>query len=289
MNCSMSPNILISNSQEFQTKLNLIISWGSQHLHIIADFDRTLTKAFVDWQPKTSLISIIQEEWYLWPEFTEKSRENFNKYHPIEIDPSIPFEEKKQAMYSRRKDQFELILQSWLTKDIIKHVVDTEEIPFRDWYSDFFDLLKSKDIPLIIFSSSGMWYEWIYYTLQKIDKLSDNIHIISNAFIRDENDKVIAIREPIIHSLNKDETAVRDFPVYQDIKQRKNILILWDSPWDADMANGFDYENILKIWFLNHDSPENRELFLSKFDMLILGDWPMDEINKLIQLIVKNE
>lgn len=289
MNCSMSPNILISNSQEFQTKLNLIISWGSQHLHIIADFDRTLTKAFVDWQPKTSLISIIQEEWYLWPEFTEKSRENFNKYHPIEIDPSIPFEEKKQAMHSRRKDQFQLILKSWLTKDIIKHVVDTEEIPFRDWYSDFFDLLKSKDIPLIIFSSSGMWYEWIYYTLQKIDKLSDNIHIISNAFIRDENDKVIAIREPIIHSLNKDETAVRDFPVYQDIKQRKNILILWDSPWDADMANGFDYENILKIWFLNHDSPENRELFLSKFDMLILGDWPMDEINKLIQLIVKNE
>lgn len=289
MNCSMSPNILISNSQEFQTKLNLIISWGSQHLHIIADFDRTLTKAFVDWQPKTSLISIIQEEWYLWPEFTEKSRENFNKYHPIEIDPSIPFEEKKQAMHSRRKDQFQLILKSWLTKDIIKHVVDTEEIPFRDWYSDFFDLLKSKDIPLIIFSSSGMWYEWIYYTLQKIDKLSDNIHIISNAFIRDENDKVIAIREPIIHSLNKDETVVSDIPVYQDIKQRKNILILWDSPWDADMANGFDYENILKIWFLNHDSPENRELFLSKFDMLILGDWPMDEINKLIQLIVKNE
>ena len=285
----MKSNILISNPQEFEKKLNLIISWGSQHLHIIADFDRTLTKAFVNWEPKTALISIIQDKWYLGPDFSVKSKENFNKYHPIEIDPSIPFEEKKQAMHSRWKDQFELILKSWLTKDIIKHVVDTEEIPFRDWYSEFFDLLKSKDIPLIIFSSSGMWYEWIYYTLQKIDKLSDNIHIISNAFIRDENNKVISIREPIVHSLNKDETAVRDFPVYQDIKQRKNILILWDSPWDADMANGFDYENILKIWFLNHDNPVNREIFLSKFDMLILGDWPMDEINKLIQLIVKSE
>lgn len=281
----MNPDILISNPQEFQKKLNLIISWGTQHLHIIADFDRTLTKAFVEWEPKTSLISIIQDKWYLGPDFSVKSKENFNKYHPIEIDPSVPIEEKKQAMHSRRKDQFELILKSWLTKDIIKHVVDTEEIPFRDGYSDFFDLLKSKEIPLIIFSSSGMWYEWIYYTLQKIDKLTDNIHIISNAFVRDENDKVIAIRAPIIHSLNKDETAVRDFPVYQDIKQRKNILILWDSPWDADMANGFDYENILKIWFLNHDSPANRELFLSKFDILILGDWPMDEINSILQKI----
>ncbi len=256
---------------------------------MIADFDRTLTKAFVDGQPKTSLISIIQDKWYLGPEFTLKSRENFNKYHPIEIDPSISLEEKKQAMHSRRKDQFKLILKSWLTKVIIKQVVDSEEIPFRQGCEEMFDLLKAKNIPLIIFSSSGMWYEGIYYTLEKINKLANNIHIISNAFIRDENDKVIAIREPIIHSLNKDETAVREFPIYQEIKQRKNILILWDSLWDADMANGFDYENILKIWFLNHDSPENRALFLSKFDMLILGDWPMDEVNKLLQLIVKSE
>lgn len=281
----MNTNILISNPQEFQRKLNLIISWGSQNFHVIADFDRTLTKGFIDWQPKTSLISVIQDKWYLGPDFSVKSKENFNKYHHIEIDPSVPLEEKKQAMHSRRKDQFELILQSWLTKDIIKHVVDTEEIPFRDWCSDFFDLLKSKEIPLIIFSSSGMWYEWIYYTLQKIDKLCDNIHIISNAFIRDENDKAIWIKEPIIHSFNKDETAVRDFPVYQDIKHRKNIILLGDSLGDVDMANWFDYENIIKIWFLNKEIDKNIEQYKNSFDVVITDDGDMDYINDLLRNI----
>lgn len=279
----MSSDIIITNPDKLQATIQKISSQGSKHLYIIADFDRTLTKAFVDGEPKTALISIIQDKWYLGPDFSVKSKENFNKYHPIEIDPSIPFEEKKQAMYSRRKDQFELILKSWLKKDIIKHVVDTEEIPFRDRYSDFFDLLKSKDIPLIIFSSSWMWYEWIYYTLQKIDKLSDNIHIISNAFIRDENDKVIAIREPIIHSFNKDETAIHQFPIYEEIKHRKNIILLWDSLGDVDMAKGFDYENIIKIWFLNKEIDKNLQQYKNSFDIVITNDWDMEYVNDLLK------
>jgi hypothetical protein len=38
----------------------------------------------------------------------------------------------------------------------------------------------------------------------------------------------IAAREPIIHSFNKDETVVKNFPIYEEIKDRKNILLLGD-------------------------------------------------------------
>lgn len=280
-------NILIPNQQAFDQKLQNIIAWWPDKFHVIADFDRTLTKAFVDGKSRASLVTVMENEWYLWPDFSEKSKENFEKYHPIEIDNDISLEEKKAWMYDRRKDQFDLMIQSWLSREVIKKTIQSEEIIFRTWYQDFFDLLYQANIPLVIFSASGLWYEGIYYSLEKVDKLYDNIDIISNAFVWDEEGKAIAIKEPIIHSFNKDETVIKEFPIYEDIKQRKNIILLWDGLGDAKMADGFDYDNILKIWFLNRDKPEYREKFSEVYDMLILEDGPMDEVNKIVKKILQ--
>ncbi len=55
-------DILIPDPESFQTKLAMLIEGGAEHLHVIADFDRTLTKAFIDGKPMTSLPSILEEE-----------------------------------------------------------------------------------------------------------------------------------------------------------------------------------------------------------------------------------
>ena len=167
--------------------------------------------------------------------------------------------------------------------------MDSEETNFRAWCAELFDLLYQKNIPLIILSASGVGYDSIYYCLKNENKLYDNIDIISNDFVRDENGKAIGVREPVIHSFNKDETVVKDFPIYEDIKDRKNILLLGDGLWDAQMADGFDYENIIKIWFLNNDSPEHREKFSEVFDLIILDDGDIEEVNKIIKKLVKGE
>lgn len=148
-------------------------------------------------------------------------------------------------------------------------------------------MLHENNIPLIILSASGLGYESISYTFEKIHKLYDNIEIISNAFIRDESWKAIAVREPVIHSFNKDETVIKNFPIYKKIKDRKNILLLGDGIGDANMADGFEYENILKIWFLNNDTPESREKFSEAYDLLILGDGSMDEVIEIVKKILQ--
>lgn len=271
-----------SNESHFNEKLQKIIAWGKQHLHVIADFDRTLTKAFVDGKDTTSLITRLQN-WFFPPEYAEASNKIFAKYHPIEIDSTIPLDEKKKAMTKRWNEQFTLMINNWLTRDIIKKAMQSQETMFRSWYAKFFDLLAENTIPLLIFSASGLWYESIYYCLEHEKRLYDNIDIISNSFVRDEQGKAIAVREPIIHSFNKGETLLRDLPIYKDIQNRKNIILLGDGLGDAHMAEGFDYETIIKIWFLNHDTPENRKQYQEAFDLIILDDGPMDEINILLQ------
>ncbi|MFA7717132.1 MAG: hypothetical protein WC875_00235 [Candidatus Absconditabacterales bacterium] len=280
-------DILIPNPQHLQDLIQKISHDGKGHFHVVADFDRTLTKAFVDGKPSVALMYILQEEGHLGPEFTEKSKKNFEKYHAIEIDPSIPFDEKKKAMHERWTRQFQLMLKADLTRDVIKNVINSDMFAFRTGYQLFFEMLKKNSIPLLILSANGLGYESIYYSLEKANILSENIDIISNAFVRDENGKAIAVREPIIHSFNKDETVVKDFPIYDEIKDRKNIILLGDGIGDAHMAHGFEYKNIIKIGFLNHDTPENRKQFQEKFDIVILDDGPMDEVNEILRAILK--
>jgi len=279
-------NILIPNQQSFDAKLQNIIAWWPEKFHVIADFDRTLTKAFAEGKPTVSLITRLQNGFYP-PEYADKSNAIFNKYHPIEIDPSISLEEKKKAMTKRRDEQFTLMLSYGLTRKIIEDAMESEDTNFRAWCADFFDTLHNNNIPLLILSASGLGYDSIYYCLKHENKLYDNIDIISNDFVRDENGKAIGVREPIIHSFNKDETAVKNFPIYEDIKDRKNIILLGDGIGDAGMADGFDYENIIKIWFLNNDTPENREKFSETFDLIILDDGPMDEVNEILRKILQ--
>lgn len=279
------PDFFFSNEDHFNEILSQMTHDGKGNLHVVADFDRTLTKAFVEWKDTASLITRLQN-WFFPPEYIWKTQKIFDTYHPIEIDSTIPLEEKMKAMQKWWELQFALMFSYWLTRDIIKQAMQSEETKFREWYAEFFDTLYANKIPLLILSASGLWYESIYYCLEHEKRLYDNIDIISNSFVRDEQGKAIAVREPIIHSFNKGETVIRDLPIYEEIKKRKNVILLGDGLGDAHMADGFDYENIIKIWFLNHDTPEDRQQFQEKFDLIIVNDGPMDEINILLQKIV---
>ena len=279
-------DILIPNPEYIQDVIAKMSAQGGKFFHVVADFDRTLTKAFVDGKPRSSLESILEGEWLLGLEYSKRAKANFDKYYPIEIDPNIPLEDKKAAMQEWRTVQFKLMLDSWLTKDIIQKTMQSEKVILRTGYEIFFTALEKHNIPLVVFSASGLWYEGISYWLQSVSALTKNIHIISNNFIRDAQNKAIGIQEPIIHSFNKSETTIRKFPFYQEIVERTNVLLLGDSPGDVHMADGFDYENIIKIWFLNNDTPANRKLFLEKYDVIILNDGSMNYVNELIKKIL---
>jgi hypothetical protein len=55
-------DILIPNPQHLEELIEKIAHDGKEHFHVIADFDSTLTTAFVNGQPRSSLESIFEEE-----------------------------------------------------------------------------------------------------------------------------------------------------------------------------------------------------------------------------------
>lgn len=54
------------------------------------------------------------------------------------------------------------------------------------------------------------------------------------------------------------------------------------------MVQGFDYENLIKIGFLNDKIGENLEYYKKNFDVVILNDGSLEFINSLLKDLIKN-
>ncbi len=278
-------NIVISHPERLEELKAALKNGGLEGLHVLADFEKTLTSASREGNPTSSLIGILSEEKCLTPDYAREADILFRKYLPIERDPKIPVEEKKQAMEEWWRIHFELLIKTGITKDHLRKVAQSKRIRLREGCGEFLDLLNQYHIPLVILSASGLGNDVIPMLLEQEGKLYGNIHIISNAFIWDENGKANGVKQPVIHSLNKDETVLRELPFYHEIAARKNVLLLGDNLHDIDMARGFPYKHLVKIGFLNEGVKENLEYYQQEYDVVILNDGSMEYVNELVREI----
>ena len=178
-----------------------------------------------------------------------------------------------------------LLIDSGLNLKTIQKVVDKGYLEFRKGALEFFDLTHEKQIPLVIFSSSGLG-EAIPLYFKKINKDYKNIHIISNSMKYDKKGDAISIIEPIIHVFNKGEIALKGLPIMKELKDRKNIILLGDSLGDLNMTEGFNYKKIIKIGFLNYQDEENLNDYKKVYDVVILNDGNMSYVNGLLKKII---
>lgn len=269
--------VIISNQEKLDELKKKISEQGTQNLHILADFDKTLTTSKIP-----SIISILRDKNYLSEEYSEKAKALFNKYHPIEIDNEISIEEKTSKMKEWWKTHFDLMIKSELKKEHIQKVVESEDFCLRKNIKELFSYLESKNIPLVILSSSGIG-DAIPLYLKKENLLYENIFIVSNMFEYDSEGKMIKVKSPMIHILNKNEASLQQTPFFDKIKSRKNIILLGDSLADLKMTQGLEYDNLIKIGFLNKNIEENLEIYKQNFDILLLRDSSLEPVLSLLK------
>jgi len=280
-------NVLITNEERFEELKEKFKKDGAEKLHILADFDRTLTQAFVGGKKIASLISVLRDEDYLTPDYPEKAKSFYKKYHAIEMDLDISIEEKTKAMKEWWTKHFRLLIDSGLNMKDLEQAMKSNNLILRNGIFELLDILKDNDIPLVILSSSGIGKESIKLYLEKRDLLFDNIHIISNSFNWDKNGKAVSVNQPIIHGMNKNEIVIKDFPkIFKKVKDRKNVILLGDNVSDVEMIAGFDYDNLIKIGFLNEEIEKDLESYKENYDLLILNDSSVKFLNKLLQDLI---
>jgi cytosolic 5'-nucleotidase 3 len=277
-------NIIISNPETYEKIKKAILDQGAENLHILSDFDKTFTKAFVNGKKIPSIISELRNGESLSKEYAKKAHELFDYYHPFEEDNSLTPIQKKEKMKEWWTKHFELLIKEKLNKGDLEKIVKSGNVQLRKGIEELMDLLKEKQIPLVILSASGIGDVIPMYLKQKNINYQ-NIYTISNFYKWDSKGNAIGVKKPIVNSANKDETTLEKLPFYSKLLKRKNIILLGDSLDDSEMAQGFPYENILKIGFLNEKVKERLEDYKKKYDVIIPSDGTMNFINEFLKQI----
>lgn len=269
------------------------------HCQIIADFDATLTKYWVNGCRGQSSHGLLQQG---NPEYDVKRRELYDYYHPLEISPSIPIEEKAKLMEEWWGKTHALLIEGGLTYDAITKSVANSMITFREGVVELFEFLEARDIPVLIFSA-GLADVIEEVLRQKLHRSFKNIKIVSNRMIFDGDGHLVSFKGKTIHVLNKNEHALdMAGPLHDElgdsdgpnedsasVKKRTNVLLLGDHIGDLGMSDGLDYETRISVGFLNDNVEKSLDSYRKAFDLVYLNDGPMWGVVKLVSQLCSTE
>ncbi len=266
--------IHIKDKEEVREKIARL---HKEKIHIIADFDATLTKRFYHGKKVGSSYALIRNNGYLGEEYTKQEFELFNRYYPIEIDPEISSEVKYKTMEEWWKKHFDLMVEAKMGKWIFEDIIKKDRIHMREGYKRFRELIKEKKIPLLVFSAG------LGNIITEFMGENSGVHVISNFLTFDKEGKANGYSQPPIHTFNKNEYALKNTPYYEEAKERSQVILLGDNLADAGMSEGLKHDVVLKIGFLNEKIEERLEQYSVVFDIIITDDGPLDYVNELLE------
>lgn len=273
--------VLIRDAVAVQQKIAQLRQSGCNNLHLLADFDKTITTTFAHGKKIQSTNALLRNNKYLGPEFVAEDQQLFDYYYPLEKDPLLPAAERNVKMEEWWRKHFELLRKYKLHQKMIYDIVDRDFLQLRRGATGFFKILSKNNIPLLILSAGLGDIIKLFMIKHKVS--TPNIHIISNFYTYDNNGFLLEHLGQFIHACNKSEVIVKGTPYYSEIQQRKNIILLGDSLDDLGMSAGIPHDIILRIGFFNEGRPTPE--FLEKFDITITEDGTFEYVNQVLKMI----
>ncbi len=268
----------ISDPANFQEKIDKIKSAGLSSLHIVADFDKTLT-TLKDGNRSSSSWGAFAD---LIPGYKEERQALFDKYYPFETDPGVPHDLRIRMMTEWYGSHLKLLVGHQITQGMIDEVVANGCVKVREGFEDLLLFAKERGIPMLIFSA-GLG-DVIRTYLERSGLFFPNLHLISNFFKFDPGGKAIGFDGEVIHSFNKTEERVKGKPYQAIVEKRKNVVLLGDGLGDITMADGERHDNIIKIGFLNGEK-DHLEAFKQVFDAVIVEDKGLEDVLDLLRKV----
>lgn len=274
---------LVFDEQKLKEKIAKMANGGAGKLHILADFDKTISEiSIINGHKIGSIIGLLRAAGQLNPEYTAKSFALYEKYFPLEHDENIPRIERVVLMEEWWRQHSELLIQYKLNKHDMDNAMTVGHLKLRDGVKESFDLLHEYNIPVVIMSGGPAYM--IQKRLELSGIMTDNIHIVANYYEYDADGYMINYKQPIIHSQNKYEIILHEFPFFDQLRERPNVILLGDQTSDLGMIEGFDYQNLLTVAFAN--KKEDEEQFAKKFDVVIGEDGNFNFINDILKQIL---
>eukprot|EP00929_Paragymnodinium_shiwhaense_P061740 TRINITY_DN30862_c0_g2_i1.p2 TRINITY_DN30862_c0_g2~~TRINITY_DN30862_c0_g2_i1.p2 ORF type:complete len:298 (+),score=57.54 TRINITY_DN30862_c0_g2_i1:198-1091(+) len=260
---------------DFNARLAACVEAAQQEkLVVIADFDRTITRCFLpDGGRGSSAHGVLSAAKVFSDKFNTREKQLFDKYYPIEIDATMPIEEKIPIMSEWYGTVHGLVVEEDITRERLQEAVAScKTIQLRDGAVSFLQECQKADppIPVLIMSAGLADVIEIFLSRQLPGGLAPTTHVVSNRMNFDETGKVCSFSEPLLHMFNKSARVLPE-ESRKLVDGKTACLLLGDGVGDATMADGLDLK-LLRVGFLNEKVEDRLPQFLDVFDLVIPND-----------------
>ncbi|ORX81780.1 HAD-superfamily hydrolase [Anaeromyces robustus] len=277
-------NVEIKDFENVEKKLLKIIRDGKDKIHLISDFDMTITKYWLNGKRSPSSHDILTRSSKVSENYRKRCEELKAKYYPIEISPELTNEEKLPYMVEWWENADQAILDEKIHKDTISDMVRETPVLYRPGIKDVLHSCKEKDIPFLVFSAGVQ--NVIQETLVQSNLFSDNMNVVSNKMAFNEEtgicDRFVG---PLFHVFNKDKFGLEGTPYEKLLENRSNVIICGDSLGDIKMADGVKHDTCLSIGFLNLNKEKMLDKYKNTFDIVITDDGSFDLVNEILRIL----
>ncbi|MFA7310153.1 MAG: haloacid dehalogenase-like hydrolase [Candidatus Paceibacterota bacterium] len=263
--------VVIADPDLFEGKVERLRELGMGSLHIVADFDRTLTSSTrADGGVNTSLSTL----WLFMPEeYGRRAKELFDTYRPIEVDLHMDAATKTKHMETWVRAWQQNCIELGFSRDVVKKIAQSGLLLPRPGMDTFMRLARKHEVPVLIFSA-GLG-DLIAEYLKFHGVHSNNVHIISNFAKFGESGRCVGWDKDIVTSMTKNESHAHHEAWAGKVLKRPNVLLLGDHEGDVHMVDGEKHGVVLSVGYLNGEQghlDRHKEIF----DAVVTGDVGLD-------------
>ncbi len=268
-----------ANGAAFLRKVADFAAAGAGSLHVIYDFDRTLTVSHPETQEDVTTWHILGK--HLSEAGRAHYQDLFQKYRIIELEDGLT---NADAV-----DWWTASFQLFVDERVNIKQVDADFLArasIRPGVEEVFALCQAYEIPSVIMSAGirdviDIWTK--KYAINPALVLSTVLKLDSEGAIVGWNE------DTLVHVLNKHEAGHEDLTAIR--AARPNVIVIGDGVTDADMADG--NENVLRIRIFDPrpdevvDIEAVRQKTFSRFDALIESG-TLHPLLKVIEFVAAN-
>lgn len=248
------------DEERLRRKIITLADSGHQGLHIVSDFDMTLTAGKMPGQ-NVGTWDVLDE--LLPPEGVEKHRQIYQSFRPIEIAGELT----EDIAIEKWAETLDLMIEYGMNlKDIDDAFLSVAML--RDGVKELFSICEDFEIPTVVLSSGVK--NVIECIVDRYDVRPD--FIFSNQMIVDEWGQFISWdKQNLIHIMNKKERGHQELARLRD--SRPHVILLGDVIDDIRMVDGPD---VLRIRVIDPRKGENhhredilRDSFAAGYDLVV--------------------
>jgi len=287
---SEKEEIYIKDFAKLKAKILAMKKDGKSKLNIFTDFDFTLTNKFQNGQKADNSFKAIERDGVVAKEFIEGCQKAREKYIPIEGNPLLSKEEKEGVMKEWWKYTQDLMVQTKMSKELVRLAVAKSKLYLRYGFFDMIRLLKDQGLQLHIVSGGikAVVTETFYITQAELGlDLSKTIVYCMTPEIYNENMFIVGFEEPTIISTNKH--LFMTHKTYPEVKEGNNCIVMGDLVEDYMIVKNLKMNNVIGIGFINNTEEVTKEVldaYMDTYDIVIANDGNLIHIDQLIRYII---